>query len=89
MEARVMRLLRMKHRITRKELGDACRLSAQRISELELGTGHLTPETCGKVRSAFETVIDQREAALTLLWQDYQRYRGELLTPVEETEYEL
>ena len=36
MQVRKMRLLRHKHQITRPELGRACALSPQRISEIEL-----------------------------------------------------
>ena len=41
----LVRLLRQKHHITRTDLGRACGLSPQRISEIELSVQRLTPVT--------------------------------------------
>ena len=89
MKARKMRLLRIRHGITRQELGDACGLSAQRISELEFSLGQLRPETEQKVRQGFAFVIRKRRVELIELEQDYKKCKSTLLTPVEETDNDL
>lgn len=89
MEARKMRLLRIKHGITRQELGDACGLSGQRISELEFSLGQLRPETEAKLQQGFAFVVQKRRVQLMELERDYWRYRETLLAPVEDTSNEL
>ena len=89
MEVRKMRLLRHKHGITRSELGCACALSPQRISEIELSETGLVPETEEKLRRGFETVARRREDALRSLRGDLARHGESLFEPVEETGHEL
>ena len=59
MKVRKMRLLRHKHGITRSELGCACALSPQRISEIELSGTGLIPETKEKLQRGFESVVQK------------------------------
>lgn len=89
MKVRKMRLLRHKHGITRSELGCACALSPQRISEIELSETGLVPETEEKLRRGFETVARRREDALRSLRSDLNRHGASLFEPVEENGYEL
>ena len=89
MQVRKMRLLRHKHGITRPELGRACALSPQRISEIELSETGLVPETEEKLRRGFETVVRRREDALRSLRGDLARHGENLFEPVEESGYEL
>ena len=89
MQVRKMRLLRHKHGITRPELGRACALSPQRISEIELSETGLVPETEEKLRRGFETVARRREDALRSSRGDLARHRESLFEPVEENGYEL
>ena len=89
MQVRKMRLLRHKSRITRVELGDACALSPQRISEIELGTAGLAPATKEKLRRGFALVGRRREDALHALQGDLLRYGESLFDAVEEASYEL
>ena len=89
MQVRKMRLLRHKHGITRSELGRACALSPQRISELELSGTRLIPETKEKLRRGFESLAQRREDALRSLRGDLDRHGESLFEPVEENGYEL
>ena len=89
MQVRKMRLLRHKHQITRPELGRACALSPQRISEIELSVTGLAPETEEKLRRGFDFVAQRREEALRSLRGDLARHGESLFEPVEETGYEL
>ena len=89
MQVRKMRLLRHKHGITRPELGRACALSPQRISEIELSETGLIPETQEKLQRGFESVAQRREDALRSLRGDLARHGESLFEPVEETGYEL
>ena len=89
MQVRKMRLLRHKHGITRPELGRACVLSPQRISDLELSVTGLAPETEEKLRRGFDFVARRREDALRSLRGDLARHGESLFEPVEETGYEL
>ena len=89
MKVRKMRLLRHKHGITRSELGCACALSPQRISEIELSGTGLIPETKEKLQRGFESVVQRREDALRSLRRDLNRHGASLFDPVEENGYEL
>ncbi len=89
MQVRKMRLLRHKHNITRPELGRACGLSPQRISEIELGVERLAPSTEEKLWHAFYAVAEQRKANVLSLTGDLTRHGGSLFDAVEEAGYEL
>lgn len=89
MQIRKMRILRMKYDISCVELGRACGLSAQRISELELGDGSVETATKEKIQLAFLNVLTQRTETLCRLTQDYVRWQDDLMDMVEETAYEL
>ena len=89
MQVRKMRLLRHKHSIARRELGRACGLSPQRISEIELSVEGLTPATEEKLRRAFYAVAAQRNASVQSLTGDLARHEGSLFDAVEEVGYEL
>lgn len=89
MKVKRFRILRLRHHISMVELGKACGVSPQRISELEL-TDH-TPEaaTVCKIQRGFDRVIAQREEKLNNLRQEYTQCRDELMEKVGEYEYEI
>ena len=89
MKARKIRLLRKKYRISLTELADACGLSEQRLSEIELGVTPLSPATTIKIQSGFEKLMEQHREMLLHLNQDYAKHRETLSEPVEEIGYEL
>lgn len=89
MQVKKMRLLRHKHNITRPELGRACGLSPQRISEIELSVEKPTPATEEKLLQAFYVVAGQRKDRLLSLTGDLERHGGSLFDAVEEAGYEL
>ena len=50
MKVRKFRILRLRHHVSMVELGRACGVSAQRISELELSENKPSAETVQKIR---------------------------------------
>ena len=56
MKVRKFRILRLRHHVSMVELGRACGLSAQRISELELSEGVPEQETIQKIQNGFERI---------------------------------
>lgn len=60
MKVRKFRILRLRHHVSMVELGRACGVSAQRISELELSENKPSAETVQKIQSGFEAIIAQR-----------------------------
>lgn len=89
MKVRKLRLLRRKHAISYAELGKTCRLSPQRISEIELSERRLEPETEMKIKNGISELIRQRRNALAVLQVDYQRDRDRLFDFVEVSKDEL
>ena len=89
MKVRKFRILRLRHHISMVELGRACGVSAQRISELELGESTPEAETVQKVRSGFEAIITRRGEKLCTLQQEYAACKDSLMERVGEYEYEL
>ena len=89
MRARKLRLLRNKHHISLGELGQACGISNQRISTIELGDGYLTEKTGEKIQEGFRQIIERRRRMLLRLCEDYENHKDTLLEQVEEDEYEL
>ena len=89
MQVRKMRLLRMRYDISCVELGRACGLSPQRISELEFGDGGVEPVTEGKIQTGFLKVIAQRTERLCSLTQTLLYHQDSLMISVEENGYEL
>ena len=89
MKVRKFRILRLRHHVSMVELGWACGVSAQRISELELSENKPSAETVQKIQSGFETIIAQRSEKLDTLRQDYDSCKNSLMERVGEYEYEL
>lgn len=89
MEVRKMRLLRHKYGITRVDLGNACGISPQRISEIELNTEGLTEATMEKIRLGFETILCTKISKTAELFNDFLLHRSTLFDAVKETSYEL
>ena len=89
MKVRKFRILRLRHHVSMVELGWACGVSAQRISELELIENKPSAETVQKIQSGFESIIAQRGEKLGLLRQDYASCKNSLMERVGEYEYEL
>ena len=89
MKVRKFRILRLRHHVSMVELGRACGLSAQRISELELSEGVPEQETIQKIQNSFERILTERMEDAERLHLEYQRCRNALMQRVGEDEYEL
>lgn len=89
MKVRKFRILRLRHHVSMVELGRACGLSAQRISELELSEGVPEQETIQKIQNGFERILAERMEDAERLHLEYQRCRNALMQRVGEDEYEL
>lgn len=89
MKVRKFRILRLRHHISMVELGRACGISAQRISELELSKSTPEAETVQKIQSGFELLLAQRGEKLDALRQEYSACKDTLMERVGEYEYEL
>ena len=89
MKVRKFRILRLRHHVSMVELGRACGLSAQRISELELSEGVPEQETIQKIQNGFERILTERMEDAERLHLEYQRCRNALMQCVGEDEYEL
>ena len=89
MKVRKFRILRLRHHVSMVELGRACGLSAQRISELELSEGVPDQETIQKIQNGFERILTERMEDAERLHLEYQRCRNALMQRVGEDEYEL
>lgn len=82
-----LRVLRRRYGLSLTELETVTGLSNQYISRAELGEIAATPRLETQLESAVEKIITKREIALRSFKADFQRYRGRLLRPVEDTEY--
>ena len=89
MKVRKFRILRLRHHVSMVELGRACGLPAQRISELELSEGVPEQETIQKIQNGFERILTERMEDAERLHLEYQRCRNALMQRVGEDEYEL
>ena len=89
MKVRKFSILRLRHHVSMVELGRACGLSAQRISELELSEGVPEQETIQKIQNGFERILTERMEDAERLHLEYQRCRNALMQRVGEDEYEL
>ena len=89
MKVRKFRILRLRHHVSMVELGRACGLSAQRISELELSEGVPEQETIQKIQNGFERILTERMEDAKRLHLEYQRCRDALMQRIGEDEYEL
>ena len=89
MKVRKFRILRLRHHVSMVELGRACGLSAQRISELELSEGVPEQETIQKIQNGFERILTERMEDAERLRQDYDSCKNSLMERVGEYEYEL
>lgn len=89
MKVRKFRILRLRHHVSMVELGRACGLSAQRISELELSEGVPEQETIQKIQNGFERILTERMEDAERLQLEYQGCRDALMQRVGEDEYEL
>ena len=89
MKVRKFRILRLRHHVSMVELGRACGLSAQRISELELSEGVPEQETIQKIQTGFERILTEGMEDAERLHLEYQRCRNALMQRVGEDEYEL
>ena len=72
MKVRKFRILRLRHHVSMVELGRACGLSAQRISELELSEGVPEQETIQKIQNGFERILTERMEDAERLHLEYR-----------------
>lgn len=87
MRVRKLRVLRLKYHISLTELSQTSGLSSQRISQLELSTGHVTDVTVQKLLEGLEQAIRQRLQRQLALQADFQNHRDSLMELVGETDY--
>lgn len=76
---RWMRLLRLKHHVTHRELAEAAQVSRQRIIEIELGTDYTTEYQRRLVAKAFHSVITKRGPESIPLEKDFEKLESRLL----------
>ena len=89
MNVRKMRILRNKYRIPLRELSDACGISKQRLSQIELGETPVSEAASQTVADAFAAVAERRRDSSNGLSRDFRRHKNTLLESVEERGYEL
>ena len=87
MHVRKLRVLRLKYYISLKELSQTSGLSSQRISQLELSTGHVTDGAVQKLLDGLEQAISQRRQSQLALQADFQIHRDSLMELVGETDH--
>ena len=87
MKVRKMRLLRHKHHISLVELSDACGVSKQRLSEIELDKKSVSEVAVQMITAGFSVVEKRRRD--NALSRDFRRHKDALLESVEEHGYEL
>ena len=83
---RWMRLLRLKHRVTHRELAEAAQVSRQRIIEIELGTDYTTEYQRQLVAGAFRLVIEKRGLEGRSLEKDFEKLEPRLLEYAKDGE---
>ena len=83
---RWMRLLRLKHHVTHRELAEAAQVSRQRIIEIELGTDYTTEYQRQLVAKAFRSVIEKRGLDGCSLEKDFEKLESRLLEYAEDGE---
>jgi transcriptional regulator with XRE-family HTH domain len=84
-----IKLLRMKYRVSRAELGSACGLSPQRIFEIENSSYTVTQATIDKLCRGMEAVLMFRQEQVDMFRTDLHKHQHGLLELVEENSYEL
>lgn len=87
MRVRKLRVLRLKYHISLTELSQTSGLSSQRISQLELSTGHVTDGTVQKLLDGLDQAISQRLQSQFALQADFQKHRDSLMELVGETDH--
>lgn len=83
---RWMRLLRLKHHVTHRELAEAAQVSRQRIIEIELGTDYTTEYQRQLVAGAFRLVIEKRGLEGRSLEKDFEKLESRLLEYAKDGE---
>ena len=83
---RWMRLLRLKHHVTHRELAEAAQVSRQRIIEIELGTDYTTEYQRQLVAKAFRSVITKRGPEGVPLEKDFEKLEPRLLEYAKDGE---
>ena len=78
--------LRLKHRVTHRELAEAAQVSRQRIIEIELGTDYTTEYQRQLVAGAFRTVIEKRGPKGRSLEKDFEKLESRLLEYAKDGE---
>ena len=83
---RWMRLLRLKHHVTHRELAEAAQVSRQRIIEIKLGTDYTTEYQRRLVTKAFRSVITKRGPEGVPLEKDFEKLESRLLEYAKDGE---
>lgn len=84
-----LRLLRLRHGITLRQLSKRAGISNQHLSRLELQEISATPYQERKMAMAFEKLIADATAELKALTADYTKWKGRLLESVAGDSHEL
>lgn len=83
MKARKLREFRLRYNISLSELSDACNLTHQRISAIELGTGPVDNKTKAKILSGILSVVERRIHDAKAMENEYHGLHNSLLDCVE------
>lgn len=81
---KVIRYLRLKHGISIREISEAAGISMARYSEIELEKCKNTPYQLALINVGFQTLILKRKESITLLEENYEKYKDMLLEQKEE-----
>lgn len=76
---KVIRYLRLKHKITTREMGIVMGISQPRYMEIELSEDLATPNLQAKVSKGIIDLIAQRKVSITALEADFEKYKDILL----------
>lgn len=78
-EAKIIRLLRLKHKLTTTELSESIGVSQSRYSRIELEDITATEHLNKLLNHGFERLIQSRIDSICELQADYLKYKSKLL----------
>lgn len=78
-KTKVIRLLRLKHKLTTTELSESIGVSQSRYSRIELDDITATEHLNTLLNHGFERLIQSRINSICELQADYLKYKGKLL----------
>ena len=84
-----LKLLREKYRITYRELCEKCRMTPQRIYEIECGDRKTGDTVQARLREAMARTVEERCRGAASLRADFEKHKDTLFDFVEEQGYEF